>query len=278
MGMAREKDAGSVNSSAICETKGRYYRAAQCAPAAEASLFSSLLGPSPRPRVACAIRGPYQPLDTVPVANGPASKSHFTDQINAVVTAVVEADILAPRTAALVVVGRHRRGRRAGPRLLHLGSLAQRDGQTSTTRPPAKSGGISWKALVLWALSTRVRSSPWTSFPPRFGSKAFSVRIFGFSSWSMLLPEALAGVASVLILYKLVRRWQGDIAGLLAALALAVTPVAVLMFRYNNPRCPPDPPAASGGLGALVGNGEGVHMEARGLWGAGRARLSHQDA
>ena len=51
----------------------------------------------------------------------------------------------------------------------------------------------------------------------------------------MLLPEAIAGVASVLILHRLVRKWAGDTAADLAALAFALTPVAVLMFRYNNP-------------------------------------------
>ena len=51
----------------------------------------------------------------------------------------------------------------------------------------------------------------------------------------MLLPEAIAGVASVLILHRLVRKWAGDTAAHLAALAFALTPVAVLMFRYNNP-------------------------------------------
>jgi 4-amino-4-deoxy-L-arabinose transferase-like glycosyltransferase len=62
-----------------------------------------------------------------------------------------------------------------------------------------------------------------------------SGRIFGFSSWSMLAPEALLGVASVALLYLSVRRAWGAPAGLLAGLALAVTPVAALMFRFNNP-------------------------------------------
>ena len=64
---------------------------------------------------------------------------------------------------------------------------------------------------------------------------ALSARIFGFSTWSMLLPQAAAGVGSVLILHRLVREWMGDVAAHLAALALAVTPIAVVMFRYNNP-------------------------------------------
>ena len=62
-----------------------------------------------------------------------------------------------------------------------------------------------------------------------------SGRIFGFSSWSMLLPEALAGVATVMVLYHLVRRWFGEPAAVFASLALALTPVAVVIFRYNDP-------------------------------------------
>ena len=62
-----------------------------------------------------------------------------------------------------------------------------------------------------------------------------SARIFGFSSWSMLLPEALAGVASVMVLYHLVRRWFGEPAAVLASLAFALTPVVVVVFRFNNP-------------------------------------------
>jgi 4-amino-4-deoxy-L-arabinose transferase-like glycosyltransferase len=62
-----------------------------------------------------------------------------------------------------------------------------------------------------------------------------SGRLFGFSSWSMLVPDALAGVASVGLLYLAVRRLSGPGAGLLAGAALALTPVAALMFRFNNP-------------------------------------------
>ena len=59
--------------------------------------------------------------------------------------------------------------------------------------------------------------------------------MFGFSSWSLLVPQALAGVAAVALLYGAVRRWAGPGAGLLAAGALALTPAAVLMFRFDNP-------------------------------------------
>lgn len=62
-----------------------------------------------------------------------------------------------------------------------------------------------------------------------------SARMFGFNSWSMLVPEALAGVATVLLVGYLVRRAFGPVAGVVAALVMAVTPVAVVMFRYDNP-------------------------------------------
>ena len=62
-----------------------------------------------------------------------------------------------------------------------------------------------------------------------------SARIFGFSSWSLLVPQALCGVASVLALYAVVRRWAGEVAAVFGALALALTPIAVAIFRYNNP-------------------------------------------
>lgn len=64
---------------------------------------------------------------------------------------------------------------------------------------------------------------------------ALSGRIFGFSSLSMLVPQALMGVASVGLLYAALRRVSGPTAGLIAGAVLAATPVAALMFRFNNP-------------------------------------------
>jgi 4-amino-4-deoxy-L-arabinose transferase-like glycosyltransferase len=62
-----------------------------------------------------------------------------------------------------------------------------------------------------------------------------SVRVFGLSSWSVLLPEALAGVASVALLFVIVKRSYGPAAATIAAVVVALTPAAVLIFRYNNP-------------------------------------------
>ncbi len=62
-----------------------------------------------------------------------------------------------------------------------------------------------------------------------------SVRLFGLSSWSILLPQALAGVATVALLFWTVRRQFGPVAATIAGVVMALTPVAVLIFRYNNP-------------------------------------------
>ena len=65
---------------------------------------------------------------------------------------------------------------------------------------------------------------------------ALSVKLFGLSSWSILVPEALMGVASVALLHATVRRTtRSAAAGLIAGAVLALTPVAVLMFKFNNP-------------------------------------------
>jgi 4-amino-4-deoxy-L-arabinose transferase-like glycosyltransferase len=64
--------------------------------------------------------------------------------------------------------------------------------------------------------------------------QAISAAIFGVNGFGVLLPQLLAGVVSVLVVYHLVRRSFGTPAGLLAALALAVTPVAVAVDRNNT--------------------------------------------
>jgi 4-amino-4-deoxy-L-arabinose transferase-like glycosyltransferase len=62
-----------------------------------------------------------------------------------------------------------------------------------------------------------------------------SVRLFGLSSWSVLVPQALEGVGAVALLYAAVRRAGGPAAALMAGSMLALTPAAALIFRFNNP-------------------------------------------
>ncbi len=97
-----------------------------------------------------------------------------------------------------------------------------------------QAGTKSWKAFFFGSLDSAnyitVDKPPAALWPMEL-----SGRIFGFSSWSMLVPQAIMGVLSVWLLYATVRRWFGPAAGLLAGALLAITPVAVLMFRFNNP-------------------------------------------
>ncbi len=97
-----------------------------------------------------------------------------------------------------------------------------------------QAGTKSWKAFFFGSLDSS--SFITTDKPPAsIWVMALSGRIFGFSSWSMLAPQALEGVAAVALLYASIKRWFGVGAGLLAGALLALTPVAALMFRFNNP-------------------------------------------
>ena len=65
--------------------------------------------------------------------------------------------------------------------------------------------------------------------------QALSVRVFGYHPLSMLVPQALMGIAAVALAYDLVRRRFGRLGGFVAGLALALTPITVAIFRYNKP-------------------------------------------
>ena len=65
--------------------------------------------------------------------------------------------------------------------------------------------------------------------------QSLSVRVFGYHSLSILVPQALIGVATVVLVYDLVRRRFGRLGGFVAGLALALTPITVAISRHNNP-------------------------------------------
>lgn len=70
--------------------------------------------------------------------------------------------------------------------------------------------------------------------PLGYWFQAISAKLFGFSGWSILLPQAIAGILSVIVLYRIVKRSFGHIAALIAALCMAVTPVFVAASRNNT--------------------------------------------
>jgi 4-amino-4-deoxy-L-arabinose transferase-like glycosyltransferase len=121
-----------------------------------------------------------------------------------------------------------------GTALLYLWGLGAAGYANEFYAAAVQAGTKSWKAFFFGSFDSSnfitVDKPPLSLWPMEL-----SGRIFGFGSWSMLVPQALEGVASVWLLYAAVRRWFGPAAGLLAGALLAITPVAVLMFRYNQP-------------------------------------------
>jgi 4-amino-4-deoxy-L-arabinose transferase-like glycosyltransferase len=118
--------------------------------------------------------------------------------------------------------------------LLYVWGL-DRNGWANTYYSAAVLAGTrSWKAFFYGALDAG--SFITVDKPPAsIWLMALSSRIFGFSRWSVLLPEALLGVATVGLVLSAVRRAAGPLAGLVAAVVMALTPVAVMMFRFNDP-------------------------------------------
>ncbi|SCF72721.1 4-amino-4-deoxy-L-arabinose transferase, partial [Streptomyces sp. MnatMP-M27] len=118
--------------------------------------------------------------------------------------------------------------------VLYLWSLGASGYANQFYSAAAQAGSESWKAFFFGS-SDAANSITVDKPPASLWPMALSVRLFGLSSWAILVPEALMGVATVGVLYAAVRRRFSAAAGLIAAAALAVTPVAALMFRFNNP-------------------------------------------
>ncbi|MBF6451738.1 glycosyltransferase family 39 protein [Nocardia elegans] len=98
----------------------------------------------------------------------------------------------------------------------------------------AQAGSVSWKAF-LFGFSDAANEITVDKTPAALWPMDLAVRAFGLSSWSLLVPQVLMGVGAVALLWATVRRPFGPVAGLLAGAVLAVTPVAALMFRFDNP-------------------------------------------
>ncbi|MFM9376778.1 ArnT family glycosyltransferase [Gordonia sp. VNK21] len=142
---------------------------------------------------------------------------------------------IAPRHGALLAL-------LAATALLYTWNLSRNGWGNEFYAAAAQAGGESWKAWLFgsldWANSITVDKPPaalWVT--------GLSVRIFGLSSWSVLMPQAIMGVLSVALIYATVRRVllsagsdrTATAGGLLAGAVLALTPAAVLIFRFNNP-------------------------------------------
>ncbi len=122
----------------------------------------------------------------------------------------------------------------AATAILYLWDLGASGWGNSFYSAAVQAGTKSWKAFFFG-------SSDSSNFitvdkPPAFlWPMEISARIFGLNSWSVLVPQALEGVATVGLVYLSVRRWFSAQAAILGGAVVALTPVAALMFRYNNP-------------------------------------------
>jgi len=122
----------------------------------------------------------------------------------------------------------------AATAVLYIWGLSRSGWANAFYSAAAQAGGASWKAWFFGS-SDAANAITVDKTPAALWVTGLSVRVFGLSSWSILVPQALMGVASVGLLYAAVKRVAGPGAGLIAGAALALTPVAVLIFRFNNP-------------------------------------------
>ena len=118
--------------------------------------------------------------------------------------------------------------------VLYLWGLGKSGWANAFYSAAAQAGSAGWKAFFFGS-SDAANSITVDKTPASLWVMALSARIFGVNSWSILVPQALMGVGSVALLYASVKRWFGPAAGLIAGAVLALTPIAVLMFRFNNP-------------------------------------------
>ncbi|WP_069163813.1 ArnT family glycosyltransferase [Nocardia altamirensis] len=121
-----------------------------------------------------------------------------------------------------------------GTAVLYLWGLGASGWANDFYAAAVQAGTQSWKALLFGSLDAG-NAITVDKPPAAIWVMALSGRLFGFGPWSLLVPQALMGVGSVALLYSAVKRWSGHGAGLLAGAILALTPVAALMFRFDNP-------------------------------------------
>jgi len=118
--------------------------------------------------------------------------------------------------------------------LLYLWGLGSSGWANSFYSAAVQAGTQSWKAFFFGSFDASnlvTVDKP----PASLWVMEISARIFGVNSWSILVPQALEGVASVGVLYLAIRRALNPAAGLIAGTVLSLTPIAALMFRFNNP-------------------------------------------
>ncbi len=125
-------------------------------------------------------------------------------------------------------------GLMAATALLYLVNLSSSGWANSFYSAAVQAGSQNWEAFF-YGSSDAANSITVDKPPASLWLMALSVRLFGLSSFAILLPEAIMGVVTVALLYVIVRRHFSVVTALVAGGVVALTPVAALMFRFNNP-------------------------------------------
>ena len=133
--------------------------------------------------------------------------------------------------------------------VLYIWGLSASGWANSFYSAAAQAGGQNWKAWFFGSLDSG-NSITVDKPPASLWVMGLSVRLFGLSSWSILVPQAIMGVLTAWLVFATTRRalrtwtpgsgrplssWSVHNLALFGAAAFALTPVAVLMFRFNNP-------------------------------------------
>ena len=122
----------------------------------------------------------------------------------------------------------------AATALLYLAGLSRNGWANDFYAAAVQAGAASWKAFLFGSFDS-ANFITVDKTPASLWMMGLSVRVFGLNYWSLLVPQALEGLVTVGVLYTTVRRWFGAPAAIIAGAVMALTPVATLMFRYNNP-------------------------------------------
>ncbi|SDP52022.1 4-amino-4-deoxy-L-arabinose transferase [Klenkia soli] len=123
----------------------------------------------------------------------------------------------------------------AGTAVLYLWGLSANGYGNDFYAAAVQAGSQSWKAFFFGSLDAG-NAITVDKTPASLWVMELSVRLFGLNPWALLVPQALMGVGTVALVVAAVRRTTGRPgAALVGGAVMALTPVAVLMFRYDNP-------------------------------------------
>ncbi|QTZ94636.1 ArnT family glycosyltransferase [Streptomyces auratus] len=166
-------------------------------------------------------------MATAPLTRDPAESRPRTDGIRRAFRATLrQPTALSRESYALLLI-------LAAAAVLYTWAI-ERAGVHPYYSAAVRSMAADWHAFVFGGLDPS-GSLTLDKIPGALWPQALSVRLLGPYNWAAVLPQVLEGLLAVWALHRIVRAWAGPLAGLLAALALTLTPVTVALNRHNIP-------------------------------------------